>query len=136
MHTGHMTTALRLADKVTAWFLPLLAVAAFVTALGMSQEPTLDDLIGECSYEMRGVVGSPCWSAGDPTSQAAEKMAAADELAAVTEGLDCWDPSTGRVGAQIVVRDTATSEVSVIPFTVEAYERAVAGEFTTLKACA
>ena len=70
------------------------------------------------------------------TSDAATKLAEAAEVAAVTEGLDCWDPSTGRVGSQIVVRDSATGVVSVIPFTVEAYERAVAGEFTTLKACA
>ena len=126
----------RTADRVTAWFLPLLAVAAFVVALGMPQEPTLEDLVGECTYAMRGVVGSPCWTAGDPVSDSATKLAEAAEVAALTEGMDCWDPSTGRVGSQIVVRDTETSVVSVIPFTAEAYERAMAGEFSTLSACA
>lgn len=54
----------------------------------------------------------------------------------LTLGRDCWDPSTGQLAADIVVRWTETRRIEVIPFTEQAWERAQAGEFETLAACA
>lgn len=68
--------------------------------------------------------------------QAQERaMAEAGEIASMVEGMECWDPATGRVGTHLVVRDAETAAVSVVPFNDETYAQAMAGAFWTLKAC-
>ena len=54
----------------------------------------------------------------------------------LTLGRECWDPSTGRLPTDIVVKWTDSGQFEVIPFTDQAGDQAVAGQFETLLACA
>ena len=116
--------------------LPLLLLAGFLAALALPQvTPTVVDPWGSCTEEVAAVVGSPCWS---PEPVTVDPYAALEEAAVVadlTAGMVCWDPSEGRVGTHLVVRDAGTDVVSVVPFNDETFAQASAGAFWVTKVC-
>lgn len=127
----------RLARWVGTDGLVLVLLAGGLVAIALPQAtPIVVEPWGTCTYDMRSVVGSPCW---DPETPAIlDAQSALDEAAQIVEvsaGLDCRDPSTGQVGTHLVVRDAETGEITLIPFDAAAIDQAAAGAFWTLKAC-
>lgn len=112
---------------------PLAAVAGILALQGLTAPADFADLAGSCTPQMREVVGSPCWSVPLRTDGDAV-LAEAAEVARLTDGMECWDPSEGRLPKVVVVR--AEAGVAVLPFSDETFAAAGRGEFVTLKACA
>lgn len=113
---------------------PLLLVAGIFAAIGLNTPADFSTLAGSCTPQMREVVGSPCWSVPAPVVDGEAALAEAAEIAALTEGMVCWDASEGRLPEVVVVRSEAG--VAVLPFNDETWAAAGRGEFVTLKGCA
>ncbi len=127
-----MSTALKVAAGIGR-SVPLLLVSGILGFMGLNAPADFADLAGSCTSQMREVVGSPCWSV--PLRTDAEgALAEAAEVARLTDGLECWDPSEGRLPEVVVAR---TDEgVALLTFNDETFAAAARGEFVTVKACA
>lgn len=112
---------------------PLLLLAGILAGFGATQPANMADLTGECTPVMRDMVGTPCWSPERPVTDGAAALGEAAEVAALTEGMECWAASEGRLGSHVVVR----SEVGVVllPLTQDVWDAAGRGEFETIKGC-
>lgn len=109
----------------------LLAIMPAVGSIVFHLTPVSFDTPGLAQEHFEAAQVASAQAEADALAAEAE----AAQVASLTEGMTCWDPSTGRLPSHVVVRDAGTDVVSVLPFTSETYDRAVAGEFVTLSAC-